>query len=254
MEMMGVMTEMFRWVHVIAAFLWVGLSFFSAFVLQRFFATADAVLQKKLMTELLAPSFYLMRWGAVWTWVMGFLLIGRLFYSGGMLFEGDTGWNAASIFALVVVYVLGFAIYEGLARSPIAKNSLVFALVSLVLVTGIIYLMVDVAGFSYRGYVIHVGATFGTIMVANVWMTLWPTHRRFLQAVKNGAQPDMAAFGKSRERGKHNIYLTVPVLYTMLNMHTAMTATVYSPLYLVGAIAVGWLAIALLFRIASRVN
>jgi uncharacterized membrane protein len=252
MEMMGVMAELFRWLHVIAAFVWVGVGFFFAFVFLRFSASADVDLRKKLMTGIVPQSAYLMRWAALWTWVMGFMLMGMVFYHGGTLFEDGYGWSAASILTLIVVYVVSFAIYEGLARSPLAGKPFLFAIVSLVFIVAIAHLMMDVAGFSYRGYVIHIGAMFGTIMTANVWMSIWPAQREALKAFKDGQPPDAVRLGRAMERGKHNTYMSIPVFYTMLNMHTAMTVAALSPVFLLGAIILGWLIVALLYKLVAR--
>ena len=44
--------------------------------------------------------------------------------------------------------------------------------------------------FSGRAAYIHVGAMFGTIMAANVWMHILPAQKKMIAAIKEGRKPD----------------------------------------------------------------
>ncbi|HCV42549.1 MAG TPA: hypothetical protein DGH68_03625 [Bacteroidetes bacterium] len=206
------------------------------------------------MTGMLPRGLYLMRWSAFWTWFVGLILIVMVFYHGGLMFEpgSGAGWSITSVFMLLVVYVGGFAVYEGLARSPLSNNSTVFGVVSFVFIAVVVYLMKEVAGFSYRAYVIHTGAMFGTIMTANVWMNIWPAQRKLIQAIKNGDAPDLSLFGTIAKRAEHNTYLSVPLLYTMINLHTSVTGAASSVVYLLAAILIGWLGVKCLYMLSAK--
>src|SRR5205807_1581978 len=66
---------------------------------------------------------------------------------------------------------------------------------------------------------IHVGAAFGTIMAANVWMRILPAQRRMIAAVKEGRSPDPAEGARAKLRSKHNTYMVVPLVFTMISNH-----------------------------------
>ena len=67
---------------------------------------------------------------------------------------------------------------------------------------------------------IHLGALFGTTMAFNVWFRIWPAQRQIITAVKNGTPPDAALVALAGARSRHNTYMSVPLVWTMINQHT----------------------------------
>ena len=72
---------------------------------------------------------------------------------------------------------------------------------------------------SPRAAYIHVGATMGTIMAANVWELILPTQRRMIAAIAEGKRLDPALEDQAMLRTKHNTYLSVPLIFVMLSNH-----------------------------------
>ncbi len=72
---------------------------------------------------------------------------------------------------------------------------------------------------SARAAWIHVGATMGTIMVANVWEFILPTQRRMIAAIGEGRRLDPALEDQAMLRTRHNTYLSVPLVLVMLSNH-----------------------------------
>ena len=68
------MHAIFKWFHVIAGVLWIGLLYFFNWVNGHFAATLDADTKKKVVPELMPRTLYWFRWGAAWTWITGILL------------------------------------------------------------------------------------------------------------------------------------------------------------------------------------
>ena len=168
------------------------------------------------------------------------------------MFDQGVTWDTGSYIMLAVVFLI-FPVYDLLAQSPLGKDLKVFGAVGLVITAAIIFLMVQFGHFSYRAYVIHTGAMFGTIMAANVWMRIWPAQRKILDAIKQGTAPDPAIMAQVGQRSKHNTYLSVPLIWTMINAHTAVPAA-NSWLYLVGSVVVGWAIAARLYSQAAKVK
>ena len=77
--------------------------------------------------------------------------------------------------------------------------------------------------FGGRGAYIHFGAVLGTIMVANVFFVIIPGQRRMVAAAERGETPDPEAGIRAKQRSVHNTYFTLPVLFTMISNHFAMT-------------------------------
>ena len=76
--------------------------------------------------------------------------------------------------------------------------------------------------FTGRAAFIHVGAMFGTWMVANVWVRILPAQQKMIDATEQGRTPDYALSGHAKRRSVHNTYMTFPVLFMMLSNHYPM--------------------------------
>src|SRR4029077_3825764 len=77
--------------------------------------------------------------------------------------------------------------------------------------------------FSGRGAFIEFGAMLGTIMVANVYFVIIPGQRERVPAKHEGGEPDPQHGIRGKLRSVHNTYFTLPVLFTMISHHYAMT-------------------------------
>ena len=125
---------------------------------------------------------------------------------------------------MVAVTFLAVFIYDALFKSPLGKTNRMGGTIGFILIAVILFLMDKWGGFSYRGYNIHVGAMFGTIMAFNVWYRIWPAQKRIITAIKNGDGPDTSDLALAGGRSKHNTYLSVPLFWTMIDSHTSYFA------------------------------
>jgi len=94
---------------------------------------------------------------------------------------------------------------------------------------------------------------FGTIMVGNVWMRIWPAQKKVIAAVKEGTLPDAALAAQTAQRSRHNTYLSVPLVWTMINAHTVVPGA-DSWLILPLVVLLGWGAVALLYGKSTKVK
>jgi len=248
---MPALEALFRWIHIVAGIVWIGHLYFFNFVNGPFAGTMDPDTRKKVVPQLMPRALYWFRWGAAWTWVTGVLLVLLIFYHGREVFPGIRGFALPDIVMILVTF-LAFLGYDALWKSGLGKDIRVGAALCYGLVVVIVLLYVYWAGFSYRGYVIHTGALFGTIMAANVWMRIWPMQRRIITAVKEGTAPDPAWASLAGARSRHNVYMSVPLVWTMISSHTT-TPFASSPVYLLVVILVGWGAVYLLYKKAPKV-
>ena len=160
-------------------------------------------------------ALYWFRWGAAFTWVTGVLLLLLVYYHGGSCSIADRQLGPRRRSSLIVAR-LRRALHlrparqdgaEGSARSASAPASSSRPSCSSILAC--------VGGFGFRGYSIHLGAMFGTIMAFNVWFRIWPAQQQIITATKNGH-----AAGRRRWsalaglRSKHNTYMSVPLIFT----------------------------------------
>jgi uncharacterized membrane protein len=80
-------------------------------------------------------------------------------------------------------------------------------------------------------------------MAFNVWYRIWPAQQKIITAVKQGTAPDAALVAFAGTRSRHNVYLSVPLLWTMINYHTT---TVGTPLGIPASYGYGLLLIVIL--------
>jgi uncharacterized membrane protein len=218
-DIMIVFNAIFRWLHVVAGVMWIGHLWFFNFVNAQLAKTYDAESKKKVVPELMPRALYWFRWGAMWTWITGFLLFGIVYSMGGALTtpEAPVGPHLATLM-IVLTWFVAFGIYDMAWKSAFGKNEMVAGAISFLVAVGIAY------GFtrfvSGRAAMIAVGGLFGTIMFANVWMRIWPAQRKIIAGIKGTAPaPDASVAAIAGLRSKHNTYMSVPLLFFMVSNH-----------------------------------
>ncbi|MCI0706169.1 MAG: urate hydroxylase PuuD [Ignavibacteriae bacterium] len=250
------LSVVFRWLHIVAGILWIGLLYWFNFVNATFAGTMDGDTKKKVVPELMPRSLYFFRWAAMYTYVTGILLLGMVFYMGGLMFEQGVTWGTGAYVMLVVTF-LAYGLYDALAKN-LGKDIRVFAIVGFVLIGVIVYLMADWAQFSFRAYNIHMGALFGGIMAANVWSRIWPAQKKIITAIKGGSAPDAAEVALAGQRSRHNTYLSAPLVWMMINSHTTVAASEWIGLpawtNILIVVALAWGVVALMYKKAAKVK
>jgi uncharacterized membrane protein len=131
--------------------------------------------------------------------------------------------------------------------SPLGRNEKLFAVLAYILIVATGFGLTRV--LSGRAAYIHLGALFGTIMAANVWMRILPAQRRMIEAIQAGQQPDQKLAAQAKLRSKQNTFMAVPVVFLMISNHFgASTTGGYDWIHLAILIAAGWLAAKLIRR------
>jgi len=255
---MQVLEALLRWIHVVAGIMWIGHLYFFNFVNGPFQATLDGETKKKVNPELLPRALFWFRWGAAWTYVSGLLLLALVFYhgwKGGLLFDSGIEVSSAMAGVMILVNLLGFVVYDVLVKQEFAKNLTTLFVVGLILVAAVVLGDVYLGGFSYRAMVIHTGALFGTIMAFNVWFRIWPAQRKIIAAVKAGTPPDASLVALAGSRSKHNTFLSVPLVWMMMDSHTtsfALLAGIPGWIWTVAMTAVGWWFVTMFYRMSTK--
>ena len=269
---MELLHPIFKWLHVFAGITWIGLLYFFNFINASFAATLEGDTKKKVVPELMPRTLYWFRWGAAWTWVTGIVLLYVIFWSGSLsmgesagnnMFEADTEVTKWSHIMLLVTFLSVF-LYDFLYKKvkfgitcPIAKNTRLITIVSFLLIGAMIYFMDYCGQFGFRAYNIHIGAMFGTMMAFNVWFRIWPAQQNIITAIKNGDAPDPDEAALAGLRSKHNTYMSMPLIWTMINQHTVGFSNIFglhTGVELMIIIAVGWHIIFQCYKKAAKVE
>lgn len=255
-----------RWVHVFAGIMWVGTTYYFTWLDARLTEEEKAmrassnsiapaqlwmvhsggfyVVEKRKVPDELSRKLHWFRWEAATTWLSGFALLIIVFYlGGGALVDRDVSeiGVGAAVGVGIGALIIGWLIYDLLMISPLGRNEKLFALVAYVLVVGAAYGLSRV--LSGRAVYIHVGAIFGTIMAANVWMRILPAQRKMIEAIKAGQKPDEALAAQAKLRSKQNTFMAVPLVFLMISNHYGGTTTGgYDWIHLAALVPLGWLA------------
>jgi uncharacterized membrane protein len=250
---MDVLNALFRWLHIIAGVIWIGHLYFFNFVNIPFAAKMkEAGASKTVVPELMPRALFWFRWGAAWTWITGVLLLLLVFYHGGILRGGeDQSLGAWQLISLAIA-LGGFLVYDAIYQSPLGQNGKNARIVATVLVVAALLIFVYAGNFSYRAYNIHIGTLFGTTMAFNVWFRIWPSQQKIIAAVKGGQAPDAAIVTLAGTRSRHNTYMSVPLLWTMIESHTTTVFSAFSGFEWVGLIAMIFLGWHLVFQLYKK--
>ncbi|HKE58632.1 MAG TPA: urate hydroxylase PuuD, partial [Pyrinomonadaceae bacterium] len=200
---------------------------------------------KRKVPDLVSRTLHWFRWEAGTTWLSGFALLVVVYYlGGGALVDRDVSQIsvAAAVALGVGVIVVSGAVYDLMMLSPLGRNEKLFAVVAYVLIVALVYALTNV--FSGRAAYIHLGAVFGTIMAANVWLHILPAQRRMIAALNEGREPDARLAARAKLRSKQNTFMAVPVVFIMISNHYpgVTYGEHYNWLILSLLVLVGWAA------------
>ena len=165
------------------------------------------------------------------------------------------------IHIMLAVTFLAVFLYDFIYKSKIASNVRLATIICYVLIGVYVYTMKHCAGFEYRVFNIHLGTMFGTIMAFNVWFRIWPAQQQIITAIKNGEAPDSNLAALAGLRSKHNTYMSVPLIWTMINQHTTHFSggnlginESTNWLVLMVMVALGWHIVFQLYKKAAKIE
>lgn len=285
---MELLNPIFKWLHIIAGITWIGLLYFFNFINGHLAATYDADTKKKVVPELMPRALYWFRWGAAWTWFTGIVLLYLIYLQGGTLMpndftsgedpiKGNYSANMLIHISLTIAFLTVF-LYDFFYKSSLGKNTRVATIISFAYIAGFIYFMTSIVPMAsafyvpevnnseleigYRTFNILIGTMFGTIMAFNVWFRIWPAQQRIITAIKGGEAPNADDVGMAGLRSKHNTYMSIPLIWTMINEHHFILADgggkalfgIPQELWLIGMVALGWHIVFQLYRKSGKVK
>ncbi|HEY2675951.1 MAG TPA: urate hydroxylase PuuD [Steroidobacteraceae bacterium] len=235
-----------RWVHLITGIAWIGASFYFVWLDNHLLPPIDEELSRKgvggelwavhgggfynaqkyrVAPRVLPQSLHWFYWEAYSTFLSGFFLMCLLYYGQAEIYLIDPGVAAISKSAAIAIslgfMISGWLAYDTLCRSALARRPTWLAIVIALLLCAAAFGLCRL--FSGRGAFIQFGAMLGTIMVANVFFIIIPAQREMVRAKQEGREPDPQAGSRGKLRSVHNTYFTLPVLFTMISNHYALT-------------------------------
>jgi uncharacterized membrane protein len=230
-----------RWVHVIAGIMWIGNSLLFNWLDRNLVPAGNAAqtprplgiiwllhsggfyyVEKTLLDGAPMPSrLHWFKWQAYTTWWSGTALLLVVYYLGGRAVLADPTVHAFTHTQAVLIgaggILLGLTLYETMQRG-VAPRAPGLALA--VWLAGLVGIAI---GFTQllngRAAFLHVGAMLGTIMAANVVLTIVPSQRALVASAQAGGQGSAELSARAKRVSIHNNYFTFPVIVLMLSGH-----------------------------------
>ncbi len=238
-EVVDFLNVIFRYVHVVAAVMWIGNSLLFTWMEINFVKDPEKgedslgemnmlhaggvyFLEKRVLDpDNIPPKLHVFKWQSYTTWISGFILLIAVFYSrpGTLLLDPSkssmAGWQATLI--SLASLVLAWVTYDLILRSPLRKKPQLVMAVGLLLLAG--YALWIDGFFSNRFVYLQVGAMLGTIMSANVRFVIIPNQKKIMENLKAGRPHDLEIGRQAKLRSLTNHYVTFPVIFFMLSSH-----------------------------------
>jgi uncharacterized membrane protein len=250
-----------RWFHVIAGIMWIGTTYLFNWFERTFREAADAqsakpnisgelwmvhgggfyLVEKQKKPELMPRTLHWFKYESLLTWLSGFLLFIVVYYMGGLFAENPVEMTeTTAIVTSLGLVVAGVLFYFWFVRFAVAKSEILGGVLAFVAIVLLTYALTRI--YNGRAAYLQFGAMLGTIMVANVWMTILPGQSKMIEAVKKGEQPNMELGKRGALCSKHNTYMSVPLVLIMVSNHfpTAAYGSQHNWIVLSLLVLVGW--------------
>jgi len=252
-----------RWIHIIVGIAWIGTSFYFNWLDSRLDRNVNKDGIEGELWSVHSGGFYNInklkgppkkfpkelhwfKWEAYATWISGFTLLIIVYYLNAESLMIDKNiMNLSPISAIIISLFFLFGswfLYDFLCKTKLIKNSVLFTTLCFFITVLISYILVNIYGS--RAAYIHVGASLGTIMAANVFRVIIPSQKNMVNAALNNKIPDLNQGISAKTRSIHNNYITLPVLFIMISSHYPFT---YGHKY-------NWLILALISIIGALVR
>lgn len=215
---------MFRWIHFLAGFTWLGMLYFFNLVNVNFMKELDAPTKGKVVPALMTRALWWFRMAAVVTVFFGGAYWGEIVNADAHN-AGVSAWGVFGSFFLIWTVVWALMYVPLIPGKGILNQGPVLAILYPVIVVVAAWAFLD---WNSRGWEsnrllsIGIGGGLGWVMMLNVWGVIWRIQKRIIQWTKDNATngtpiPDKAkamarmAFLCSRT----NFFLSIPMLFFM---------------------------------------
>ncbi|HEU5217324.1 MAG TPA: urate hydroxylase PuuD, partial [Gemmatimonadales bacterium] len=230
-----------RWVHLIAGIMWIGNSLLFNWLDRNLVPPAARsqtpdpagtiwllhsggfyYVEKTLLAGMPYPArMHWFKYQAYTTWWSGLVLLLAVYWVGGRAALADAGVAPLRHLQAVGVgagaILAGWAVYESMNRWVAPRRPRLAAAVWILGLLGIAIALTQL--LTGRAAFLHVGAMLGTLMAANVALTIVPSQRALVETVVKGEGGSAALSARAKRVSIHNNYFTFPVIVLMVIGH-----------------------------------
>ena len=273
-EIAGWLSVIFRFVHVIAAIMWIGNSVLFTWMELNLIpprsdkdgksADPDLLghldmlhgggvfhLEKRLIKPAAIPApLHWFMWQSYTTWISGTLLLFSVYYihGGSALLDATksslSGWAAIGLSLGGIGG--GWLIYDAVWRTKLKEHKAIAVALSLALLLAAAWFYNQ--HYNGRAVYLQIGAMMGSFMSANVFFHIIRNQKKFMASLAAGLPHDPNYGKQAKLRSMHNHYITFPVLFLMLSAHFPQLTSSSQNVPILGVLIVALVAIKFLMN------
>jgi uncharacterized membrane protein len=264
-EIAGWLSVVFRFVHVLAAIMWIGNSILFTWMELNLIAPQPDEDKKDLLGHLdmlhgggvfhlekrvinpaaIPMPLHWFMWQSYTTWISGVLLLVSVYYvhGGAALLDATksslSGWAAVS---LSVGGIVGWWLaYDTIWKTKLKERPMVAVPLTFVLLVAAAYFFNQY--FNGRAVFLQIGAMLGSSMSSNVFFHIIQNQKKFMKSLLAGLPHDMKYGKQAKLRSMHNHYMTFPVLFMMLSGHFPQLTSAERNVPILGVIIISLMAV-----------
>lgn len=276
-EIAGWFSVILRFVHVIAAIMWIGNSILFTWMELNLIPPAPSQpgkdgetpenpllghldmlhgggvfhLEKRTIDPKAIPvPLHWFMWQSYTTWITGALLMVSVFYihGGSALMDGTKSslQGFAPIALSVGGIIAGWLVYDLIWRTKLKEHRAIAVPLSLALILAAAWGYNQV--FNGRAVYIQTGVMMGSFMTANVFLHIISNQKKFMASLLAGKPHDLKYGKQAKLRSMHNHYLTFPVLFLMLSGHFPQLTSAERNIPILGVLIVSLVAVKFLMN------
>ncbi len=264
-EIAGWLSVVFRFVHVLAAIMWIGNSILFTWMELNLIApkpeeeNPDKLghldmlhgggvfhLEKRVIKPSAIPvPLHWFMWQSYTTWISGVLLLISVFYlhGGSSLLNPASmhlqGWQAIGLSAGGIL--AWWLAYDTIWRSKLKEHPMIAVPLTLALILATAAFFNQF--FNGRAVFLQIGAMTGSAMSANVFFHIIQNQKKFMKSLLAGLPHDLKYGKQAKLRSLHNHYMTFPVLFLMLSAHFPQLTSTERTVPILGVIIVALMTV-----------
>jgi uncharacterized membrane protein len=215
---------LFRWLHFIGGFTWLGLLYFFNLVNVPFMKEIDPTTKGKVLPSLMSRALWWFRWASVLTVLMGLAYWGQTVSIDARNGGASSGVPMASFFLIwTVVWGLMYACTIP-GKGALDKWPVLAAIYTVILVAASwLFLRLNNHGWESNALLaIGIGGGMGWVMMLNVWGVIWRAQKKIIKWTADNATngtpvPDKAKYlaRQSFLISRANFVMSFPLLFLM---------------------------------------
>lgn len=215
---------LFRWLHFIGGFIWLGLLYFFNLVNVPFMKELDPATKGKVLPSLMSRTLWWFRWASVLTVLMGLAFWGQTVSIDARNGGASSGTAMASFFLIwTTVWALMYACTIP-GKGALDKGPVLGVIYTVILVAASwLFLRLNNHGWESNSLLaIGIGGGMGWVMMLNVWGVIWRAQKKIIKWTTDNAAngtpiPDKAKYlaRQSFLISRANFVMSFPLLFLM---------------------------------------